>query len=136
MSIQRSCQVCMQSFFVEPRQIRRGWGNFCSRSCSNTGRTKPLELSFWAFVERSDPYACWTWTGSIIKDGYGQLFFKGRTQLAHRVSYLIHRGSFVSRLYVCHHCDNPSCVNPLHLFLGTQKENMQDMREKGRAWKP
>lgn len=80
---------------------------------------------------------CWLWTGSIYRNGYGQVFVyrdaKGaRTMQAHRVSYVIHRGNVPAGAVVMHLCDAKSCVNPLHLRVGTQLENQQDAVRKGR----
>lgn len=74
---------------------------------------------------------CWIWTGKKNKAGYGHFYYKD-LKLAHRVSYLLHYGDFDKSLFVCHKCDNPSCVNPGHLFLGTAKDNFEDMINKGR----
>lgn len=74
---------------------------------------------------------CWEWTGSVRKDGYGRFRINGKTFLAHRVAYYIHNGHWPVT-NVCHSCDNPSCVNPEHLFPGSQKDNMQDCLIKNR----
>lgn len=75
---------------------------------------------------------CWIWTGRKNDQGYGKLSIANRTEKAHRVSYVIHKGEIPSGLCVCHSCDNPSCVNPEHLWLGTQRENIYDCISKNR----
>ena len=77
---------------------------------------------------------CWKWHGAYLSNGYGQLHFRGRCVKAHRVSYELHVGPIPTGLGVRHTCDNPFCVNPAHLLLGTQKQNTADMYDRGRAW--
>jgi hypothetical protein len=76
---------------------------------------------------------CWEWTGPKKESGYGLFWWRGGNRSAHRTSYRIHRGEIPAEKYICHHCDNPSCVNPKHLFVGSHKDNMFDMAKKGRA---
>jgi len=76
---------------------------------------------------------CLEWIGYRSKDGYGKFSVGIRRLLAHRVALSIHSGHNSDRLHACHSCDNPSCCNPLHLFWGTHKENMDDMNKKGRC---
>lgn len=75
---------------------------------------------------------CWIWKGSKHRQGYGNVTYKEKLELAHRVSWMIYYGEIPEGIKVCHHCDEPSCVNPAHLFLGTQLDNMADCIKKGR----
>lgn len=75
---------------------------------------------------------CWEWTAYINRHGYGAIRFNGRATLAHRVSYELHNGPIPEGFLVCHHCDNPKCVNPGHLFIGTHQDNRNDCLKKGR----
>lgn len=76
---------------------------------------------------------CWLWLDHIGKARYGFISWKGKKHKAHRMSYQIYIGPIPPGMLICHKCDNPSCVNPDHLFLGTQTDNMRDMVRKGRA---
>ena len=91
-----------------------------------------LEERFFAKVNKDAPDGCWEWTASMRVRDYGGFVFYGENMLAHRASWIIHNGDIPENMCVLHKCDNPTCVNPDHLFLGTQADNVTDMCVKGR----
>jgi len=92
----------------------------------------PFSL-FWKKVDKtSHPNNCWIWIAAKDGRGYGFFTYHGKQIRSHRVSWIFKYGDIPDNLHVLHHCDNPSCVNPDHLFLGTRKDNMQDMIRKKR----
>jgi hypothetical protein len=101
--------------------------------------TENDQKRFWDKVDKTPGQGpkgqCWVWVGSRNKTGYGTLGMTPRyaSFLAHRLSWFIAHGSLPNTLLVLHHCDNPPCINPDHLFLGTQKDNMLDCKAKGRV---
>lgn len=96
----------------------------------------PASYSNWQEKYIPEPNSgCWIWLGAVSKWGYGVVYPCGRIgkqHRAHRLMYELHYGPIPKRLFVCHHCDNGLCVNPNHLFVGTHKDNMQDMVRKKR----
>lgn len=85
---------------------------------------------FYAQVRKTK--GCWEWQGHTLSNGRGRIHVDGKRLLAHRYSYVLHVGPIPKGLCICHHCDNPKCVRPSHLFVGTLKENQQDCLRKGR----
>jgi hypothetical protein len=93
---------------------------------------------FWSKVDKRSQDECWPWKASANSGGYGAIKVNGKAEKAHRVSWKIHNGSIpyhdsAHGMCVLHKCDNPGCVNPNHLFLGTNADNMKDMVLKGRS---
>lgn len=89
------------------------------------------EVLFWAKVEKTA--TCWLWKAQQTHNGYGRFWLKGKLQRAHRVSWQLHFGDIPLNQFVLHRCDTPQCVNPEHLFLGTQQDNVNDRERKGRG---
>lgn len=93
----------------------------------------PTEERFWSRVNKKRKTQCWDWTSDMSSHGYGRLSLgDGRRMKAHRYSWELHNGPIPDGLCILHKCDRPSCVNPDHLFAGTQLENIKDMVSKGR----
>ena len=109
--------------FMSPIEARRA-----------VGQPDIVEAAFWRCVEKRAEDECWPWTGRTLKkDGRGLMTVDGKTTTAPRVAWKVSSGAKPPpELFVCHRCDNPNCVNPKHLWLGTNKDNITDASRKSR----
>lgn len=118
--------------WVPSEETRRKW------SVARKGRKKPSitidpkKRIMDGCDSSNGPNSCWNWTKSCFSDGYGQISLERKNWKAHRLSWTLFNGPIPEGKYVCHKCDNKKCINPRHMFLGTHKDNMDDMRSKGR----
>lgn len=96
-----------------------------------------IELRFWSKVDIRSEDECWPWLASGLRTRYGSFSVgpknKRRQSTAHRFAWELINGDIPAGMYVCHRCDNPSCMNPNHLFLGTPSDNTRDMMAKGKG---
>lgn len=142
--IEKNCVVCNKQFFVYLSEIKRRikGGNFCSRTCMGIEKTRitnSLEY-FWSNVDiKTNIKLCWEWKKYKNKDKYGKCRYNKKNQISSRVAYFLSHPEQDTeenqKLYVLHTCDNPPCCNPSHLFLGTQKDNIDDKINKNRQLK-
>lgn len=129
------CQ-CDCGNYKQLTRFRLIYGKTKSCGCAAFGRftAKSIGEKFWAKVDKNSSGGCWEFKTKLTT-GYGQIEHRGKVSLAHRVSWEIHVGKIPEGMFVCHRCDNPPCVNPEHLFLGSHSDNMKDMYSKGRGRK-
>ena len=115
------CKHCLTEFSGPYRQ------KFCSQKCQLLSKV----------VRTDSDNGCWNWGAAKTKAGYGIVMTANNGAMyAHRLMYQITFGEIGEGMFICHHCDNPSCINPSHLFMGTPQDNASDMARKGRAaWK-
>lgn len=127
-----TCRTCGALFTILPSQFRQGKGGYCTPDCRMAGRTITPER-FWASLDRSGE--CWLWTGKAhLRFGYGVLTYQKRHIPAHRFAWELTHGPIPAGMKVMHTvCDNPPCCRPGHLKLGTNRDNLKEMWQKGRG---
>lgn len=145
---QRACEACGKSYSRRPDVSRRQFerSRACSRSCAfalgRSARSWPTAAeTFWPKADKTPGLGpngdCWEWTGHRDRFGYGRVNSRHfPTKIAHRVSYLMNVGAIPDGLDVRHCCDNPACVRPGHLELGTDQDNTNDKVSRGRQRGP
>jgi HNH endonuclease len=145
--IKKTCIKCKSnkilSEFGKSSSYKEGYLNICKccrskqdsvyRKVSNNIIKENDLIRFFKYFTKTE--FCWLWVGNKLPKEYGQFYFSHKKILAHRFSYLYHFGNLPQSLDVLHTCDNPSCVNPEHLFLGTNQDNVNDKVAKNRQRK-
>lgn len=138
------CPYCGTEHRASPAALRKGKDRFCSRKCFNAYRRRPAEERFWAKVDKNGPphpilgTPCWLWTAARSHRNYGlwSPYSNTAPQIgAHRYAFHLAYPDvpLPDQIEVCHRCDNPPCVRPDHLFLGTPSDNALDSSRKGRS---
>ena len=128
------CRACGKSL-----AHRKPWTKYCDRRCyrayapDNVLRRSPDEKErFEDNVEFEPNTGCWLWSSTVNPYGYGNYYYGGKAYMAHRYSYTIYKGKIPKGLVVRHTCDTGICVNPAHLLIGTQQDNIDDRQRRGR----
>lgn len=133
----KSCWLCICECGKESKPTTTNLIKGVTKSCGcnrevSKEHTKERLLNSIEIDEQSN---CWNWTKAKHRQGYGHTAYKSKYILAHRLSWIIFIGDIPENNNICHKCDNPSCINPDHLFIGTQTDNVKDCKNKNRAHK-
>lgn len=136
------CENCQSVFYKDVRYSAKYWQRqkHCSQRCAGQSWKRrcaearaPIEQMFHAKYERGE--YCWNWTSTKDKDGYGLLFYQKKIYRANKLALQFAGTPVPDGYYACHKCDNPACVNPSHLYVGTPQQNSDDCRIRGRGQK-
>lgn len=150
-SVQLPCEQCGKVFWAPTKEINRGGGKFCSQTCFFNSRVISTGQQFVRHAGEPNEFGCMLWTGMVLENGYGK-FYRSRRDtedgkrniIAHRFAFEFAHGPIPDGMGVLHRCDENypvsdityrRCVNPLHLFIGTQRDNNNDKVAKGRQMK-
>lgn len=134
------CKKCNKEFFENKSDSHKQWEKreYCCMSCNSSSNNRKTSIfdRLERYQVKNGDIDCWQWKGSKDSKGYGTLSnrkgFGYSPEKAHRISFEKINGEIPDGFEICHKCDNPECTNPLHLFIGTHKENMMDMVSKNR----
>jgi hypothetical protein len=138
---QKACDHCSKAFSKDPRYSKRYFARqrFCSQECAGkawrdeAAANRPaIKDALFAKADIQPASECWQWMGSTDKDGYGVFSYERKTLKAHRVALELSGVHVEKGQFVCHTCDNPKCINPAHLYVGTPQRNVADKVERQR----
>jgi len=126
--MEKFCNYCNKKIIGKHKGAK-----YCNVGCMALAFKNDPKEHLNKFTKLNQENGCIEWIGTKGFFGYGRMYFNGKEDKAHRVSYVLNNGEIPKGLFVCHKCDNPSCVNPEHLFLGTALDNNRDRILKGRS---
>lgn len=133
----KCCERCSTNYLLKASPANISKQKYCSRDCRNKAAKESIPIWEDSMRSRLSKRQAKRDTGCIEYTGqrgvYGHIEYRRKTYLTHRVSWILERGPIPDGMLVCHKCDNPLCINIEHLFLGTYKDNTQDMLKKGRG---